>query len=411
MVLIEKNAEGQTIARMRATIWRSNLEAIMREYAMQGLPLPLSNGMKVLVYGEANHHPNYGFSFNVTKIMPDEEGDLERIRREILAALQKEGVLDRNKALQLPPDPQRIAVISSPDAAGYGDFMDQLLNNSDRFVFYPHLFNAVMQGDRTAPSVMDALNFVEMTVDLWDCVVIIRGGGATTDMNGFDDLNLARRVATFPLPVIVGIGHERDRNVLDEIACVRCKTPTAVAAFLIDRLRQSWTSSFNTFNTIAREVLARLEREKRLLSQIEIYLPVSVNRFLENEKTKIANFKQSLPVAVTTRTSTELEKLRALGAVVESASANRLLRASESLDNLSRILKDSVSRKIAEQTERINSLSSLVNALSPVNTLRRGYSITRINGKAVKSDSDIEIGREVETETASFKFKSIITQK
>lgn len=411
MVLIEKNAEGQTIARMRATIWRSNLEAIMREYAMQGLPLPLSNGMKVLVYGEANHHPNYGFSFNVTKIMPDEEGDLERIRREILAALQKEGVLDRNKALQLPPDPQRIAVISSPEAAGYGDFMDQLLNNSDRFVFYPHLFNAVMQGDRTAPSVMDALNFVEMTVDLWDCVVIIRGGGATTDMNGFDDLNLARRVATFPLPVIVGIGHERDRNVLDEIACVRCKTPTAVAAFLIDRLRQSWTSSFNTFNTIAREVLARLEREKRLLSQIEIYLPVSVNRFLENEKTKIANFKQSLPVAVTTRTSTELEKLRALGVVVESASAYRLLRASESLDNLSRILRDSVSRKIAEQTERINSLSSLVNALSPANTLRRGYSITRINGKAVKSDSDIEIGREVETETASFKFKSIITQK
>lgn len=410
MMLIEKNAEGQTVARMRATIWRGTLDTILRQYQALGVNPPLVNGMKVLVYGEANHHPNYGFSFNVTNIRPDEEGDLERIRKEILNALQREGVLNRNKELPLPPDMQRIAVISSPEAAGYGDFIDQLTTTGEGFVFYPHLISAVMQGEKTAPSVIEALNFVEMTIDLWDCVVIIRGGGATTDMNGFDNLDLARRVATFPLPVIVGIGHERDRNVLDEIACVRCKTPTAVAAFLIDSLRRTWTKSYNTMSAIVREVQARVEREKRLLSQFDVYLPVSVKKVIDDHKSHITNISRTLPVSVSQKTSTEQERLRAFGAALSAGTSNRLVRASDTLQNLSSALKDSLLRKLSEQAERLNSLSSLVDALSPSNTLRRGYSITRINGHAVAATETLEIGAEIETETASFKFKSKITE-
>ena len=139
--------------------------------------------------------------------------------------------------------PQRIAVISAPTAAGYGDFVNQLEGNPDGFVFYDLLFPAIMQGDRTSASVREALDRIEMAVDFWDCVVIIRGGGSTTDLNGFDDYDLARRVATYPLPVVVGIGHERDRTVLDEIANVRMKTPTAVAAFFIDRLRTAYADA------------------------------------------------------------------------------------------------------------------------------------------------------------------------
>lgn len=410
MMLIEKNAEGQTIARMRATIWRGTLEAIIRNYSQQGIPVPLVNGMKVLVYGEANHHPNYGFSFNVTNIRPDEEGDLERIRKEILETLRKEGVLEQNKGLILPPDLQRVAVISSPEAAGYGDFMDQLTNNSDGFVFYPHLFNAVMQGDKTAQSVINALDMVEMTIDLWDCVVIIRGGGATTDMNGFDDLDLARKVASFPLPVIVGIGHERDRNVLDEIACVRCKTPTAVAAFLIDTLRQTWTRSFNVMSAIVREVQGRVEREKRLLSQLDVYLPVSVKKVIDDRRARLSNISLTLPVAVSKKTSMEKERLRSLVTVLSAGTSNLVIRSFDLLKNLSGILKDSVLRKILEQTERLNSFSSLIDALSPSNTLKRGYSITRINGRAVSADTPLEISSEIETETADMKFKSKITK-
>lgn len=410
MYLIEKDRQGQTIARMKATIWRSTFEAIRREYAAQGLELPVANGLKVLVYGEANHHPNYGFSFNVTKIKPDSEGDLERIRKEILEALRKEGVLDRNKSVPLPPDIQRIAVISSPEAAGYGDFMDQLVNNSDGFQFYPHLFPAVMQGEKTPPSVMQALEAIEMTIDLWDCVVIIRGGGATSDMNAFDDLTLARRVATFPLPVVIGIGHERDRNVLDEIACVRCKTPTAVAAFLIDSLRNTWSATWQSMNSIVREVQGRVESERRRLSQMEIYVPVAVRKILDDNRNLLANMAQTIPAAVDRRTSTENEKLKAVAGMIASGASNRLLRASDSLQNLTASLKDNVARRLAENAERLKSLESLVQVLSPANTLKRGYSITRINGHAISDSRSLHPGDEVETETASGRFKSKITE-
>ncbi|MDE6806268.1 MAG: exodeoxyribonuclease VII large subunit, partial [Muribaculaceae bacterium] len=151
-----------------------------------------------------------------------------------LDTLRREGVYDANKSVPLPAAPQRIAVISAAGAAGYGDFTDQLA--SAGYAFYPLLFQANMQGDRTVPTILHALDLIEVTEDFWDCVVIIRGGGATSDLNSFDNLQLARRVATFPLPIIVGIGHERDNTVLDYIANTRCKTPTAVAAFLNDRL-------------------------------------------------------------------------------------------------------------------------------------------------------------------------------
>lgn len=411
MELIEKDEQGVTIAKMRATIWRSAFESIWHEYNAAGVPLPLENGKKVLVYGEANHHPNYGFSFNITAVRPDEDGDLERLRKEILDRLTLEGIINENKSLKLPPDPQKIAIISSPDAAGFGDFIDQLTNNSDRFVFYPRLFPAVMQGDKTAPSVLEAFDRIEESVNLWDCVVIIRGGGATTDMNGFDNLDLARRVATFPLPVIVGIGHERDRNVLDEIAAVRCKTPTAVAAFLIDSLRNAWSITSQTVTNIVREVQARLEMDKRRVAQLEISIPSLVGRQVDTEKMRIENMMKSLPVFVERKTAAEHEKIRSFGASLSTLAASQIMRASDNLSNLSLSLKDASARRIAESNEKLRSLSELISALSPMNTLKRGYSITRINGKAVKTSDQIKEGDVVETTTSSFSFTSKILKK
>ena len=224
--LVEKDAAGNDVANIRATCWASVFFPVRGRF-LQATGRELASGLKVMLRGSVAHHPKFGLTFNIFDIDPSYTlGDIERVRREILYKLHYEGILGFNKSLTLPTLVRRVAVISAAGAAGYGDFINQLDSNRYGFKFYPFLFGAVMQGAGTAPSVLAALERVEQTIDLWDCVVIVRGGGSTTDLTGFDNYELARRVATFPLPVIVGIGHERDRNVLDEIACVRCKTPT-----------------------------------------------------------------------------------------------------------------------------------------------------------------------------------------
>ncbi|MDE6669330.1 MAG: exodeoxyribonuclease VII large subunit, partial [Muribaculaceae bacterium] len=281
MELIEKNSVGSTVAKLRATVWANQFRMIQTKFAA-ATGRQIGSGIKVLLYGSTTHHSVYGLSFSVTDIDPAYTlGDMERLRREILERLHYEGILERNKQLSMPWAPQRIAVISAAGAAGYGDFLNQLGANQEGFVFYPFLFGAVMQGNRTASSVIEALELIEHTVDLWDCVVIIRGGGATTDLNGFDNYELARRVALCPLPVVVGIGHERDRTVLDEIAHTRCKTPTAVAAYLVDSLRQSYNRAAQCVDYIIRQGGAVTNGERLRLHNTESMLPAAVGHCLD----------------------------------------------------------------------------------------------------------------------------------
>ena len=281
MELIEKDAlSGQVIAKMRAMIWSNTFRRLYSKF-MEGTGSAIQSGLKVLVYGSANHHNVYGLSFTISDIDPSFTlGDLEKQRREILERLRKEGLLDLNRQLIFPPVPQKVAIISAPGAAGLGDFMNHLGGSPEGFVFYPLLVPAVMQGENTARSVMAALEFVESTLDFWDCVVIIRGGGSTADMHGFDNYDLARRVAEFPLPVVVGIGHERDRNVLDEIANIRCKTPTATADFLVECCRKSWDRVSQGIDRIIRYVTERKNGEILRMTNIENRLPLKVKNVI-----------------------------------------------------------------------------------------------------------------------------------
>lgn len=359
MTLIEKDPSGTTVARMRATIWANRFAYLRRKfYAATGREL--ANGMKVMLYGGANYHPGYGLSFNVGEIDPAYTmGDLERIRQEILAILRREGVIDLNKQIPVNLPPQRIAIISSEKAAGYGDFVNQLENNSAGAVFYTLLFPAVMQGERTAPSVLEALDMVEQTRGLvnWDCVAIIRGGGATTDMNGFDNLELARRVATFPIPVAVGIGHERDRCVLDEIACIRCKTPTAVAAWLSDTAAMAWQRAADLSQRVATYSMQRLRGEEIRLHQLTSRLPVMAGESLSRARTRLESITTTLRLSSRTR--------------------------------------------IEKETTRLENLGQLISVLSPAATLKRGYTITRVAGKAIYGAADVRDGEILETVTSS----------
>ncbi|MCM1456984.1 MAG: exodeoxyribonuclease VII large subunit, partial [Lachnoclostridium sp.] len=236
MELIEKDpASGQQRAKARANIWASAFSIISRQF-LQATGRPFGSDMKVLVRVTASFHPLYGFSLNINAIDPSyTAGDLLRRRAEILARLKAEGILDMNRTLPWPDVPSRIAIISAAGAAGYGDFCRQLFLNPYRLRFTGRLFPAIMQGERSAESIIAALDAINADLDAYDCVVIIRGGGATSDLGSFESYDLAANIAQFPIPVIIGIGHERDITLLDYVANMRVKTPTAAAAWLVGR--------------------------------------------------------------------------------------------------------------------------------------------------------------------------------
>ncbi len=240
MELIEKSDDSNTpIAKAAAKCWRSQW-LMLRPYFERATGQTLHAGMRVLLKVYPQFHENYGFSWIVVDIDPKYTlGDMARKRMEIIQTLKDEGVFDLNKQLILSPFAQRIAVVTSATAAGYGDFCNQLTSNEYGFVFSTQLFPSVMQGEGVEQSVISALDAINASMEDFDVVVIIRGGGATSDMSGFDTFLLAENVANFPLPVITGIGHERDECVLDMISHTRVKTPTAAAAFLIENLAQT----------------------------------------------------------------------------------------------------------------------------------------------------------------------------
>lgn len=376
MELVEKDSAGATCAKLRAMIWSSSLHGLRRKF-FEATGKDISTGMKVMVRGSASHHNLYGLSFTISDIDPSYTiGDIERLRREILERLRREGLLNLNRNQQLPKLLQRIAVVSAVGAAGYGDFINQLQSTPEGFKFYPFLFQAFMQGDKVSSSVSAALEMIESTIDLWDCVVIIRGGGSTTDLNGFDNYELARAVATFPLPVIVGIGHERDRTVLDEIACVRCKTPTAVAAWLIDAMRVNWTAIRDYSKRIYNYSSESLRGENYRLQTIEAALPARIKNGLLTAEKRLTENLHRLERALSGRTSNERGRVDRIGYRLESA------------------LKQFTERP----KMKLQQLESMLRLLSPENILKRGYSITRVNGKAVLQVDDLFAGEVIETQ-------------
>lgn len=412
MTLLEKDAAGVTVARMRATIWANTFYRISRKF-QSATGQSLANGMKVMLYGGATYHINYGLSFNVGEIDPSYTmGDLERIRREILAMLQKEGIINANRSLDVSEPPLKVAVISSEKAAGYGDFMAQLAHNPLGVEFHTLLFPAVMQGEKTAASVLAALNLVEATSAIagWDCVAIIRGGGSTTDMTGFDNLELARRVATFPIPVVVGIGHERDRCVLDEIACIRCKTPTAVAAWLIDSVAFQWQRATDLSARIATFAAERLRGEQIRLQSIETMIPGAVEARLNNARLSLQSLRSRLPLITQGATDKERAHLENIKTTLRLASRAMIEREDNSMRNIMANVRKAAETCLDRERTALDNVEKLINVLNPVATLKRGYSITRAGGKAITGPNDVGPDDVIETQTAAGFFTSKVVK-
>ena len=410
--LIQKDEHSNTpVAKASAKCWASTWQ-LAKPHFMRVTGQEIHAGMKVLLKVYAQFHESYGFSWIVTDIDPTYTmGDMARKRMEIIRQLKEEGVFELQKELQLPLFCQHIAVISSANAAGYGDFVNQLENNEYGFRFHTQLFPAVMQGEGVEQSVIGALNKIfdslecktenlelsdinddsslftlHSSLDKFDCVVIIRGGGATSDLSGFDTLALAEHVANFPLPIITGIGHERDESVLDMVSHTRLKTPTAAAAFLIGHLKA---------------VLDAIEDAEQRISSI-------VRQQMDMEKIRLLHLSQRIPTLFSLVRSRQESRIDRLQGNLRLSVTRRLQEERHRLDIHSHNLMPVIERRLLRERHQLDMLNEKLEALNPELLLRRGYSITLSGGKVVKDASILKSGDELETRLSKGTVHSIV---
>lgn len=357
----------ELVAKARGTIW-SRIYSLLRPYFLEQTGEPFAAGLKVLLQVSVGFHELYGYTLDVCDIEPAYTvGDMARQRMLVIKRLTDEGVIDLNKELPFPLLPQRVAVISSATAAGYGDFCDQLASNRYGFVFYPHLFQSPMQGSGVEQGVISALDRIAADIDMWDVVVIIRGGGATSELSCFDTYDLANNCAQFPLPIITGIGHQRDESVLDMVAHTRAKTPTAAAELLIHAMLEQETYMTNMMQGVVQGVQQRMDAEQQRLQGLLGRMPMATALYLQGEKMRLQTSLQTV-----------------------FSSAQMLIK---------------------EQQHRLDVCNAALEAASPERILSLGYSITRVNGRVVRSIDDVVPGDEVTTEVAGGEFTSTVKDK
>jgi len=352
--LIEKDRESDTLlAKTKATCWASTYR-MLKPYFESSTGQTLRAGLNVLVSVSVEFHGVYGFSLNVKDIDPTFTlGEMAARRLQIIRQLEADGIVDMNKQLPLPVLPQRLAIISSPTAAGYGDFNDQLHNDPSHFAFYSKLFPAIMQGEQAESSIIAALEKIYEHIDLFDAVVIIRGGGATTDLACFDSYELALNCAQFPLPILAGIGHQRDVSILDMVAHTSLKTPTAVAEFLISRLQEVEDRVDAVFSDIFDYTKSRIENESRTIDRAKL--------------------------------------------LIRQILRNWTVQKSHLLDRQKNRMISGVRMLMVRQKNKLILLEKNIETHSPTYLLRHGYTITTLNGKRITSTLQVKAGDRIRT--------------
>jgi exodeoxyribonuclease VII large subunit len=362
---IEKDATSDMLlAKIKATIW-VNTYRMIKPYFESSTGQPLRAGLSVLVAVTVDFHDIYGLSLNVRDIDPIFTlGALAARRLEIIRQLEADGVTEMNKSLTIPVLPQRIAVISSSTAAGYDDFCNQLKNNSEQFIFYPKLFPAIMQGDQAAPSIIEALDKIYEHMDLFDVAVIIRGGGASTDMACFDTYDLAFNCAQFPLPIIAGIGHQRDLSIVDMVAHSSVKTPTAAAELLIDKMSCAKQQMTDAYTEIYQLLSRRVQQQQQLVTEARWKIRHALQNKTAVKKIQNERFKSRLNTAI------------------------KLI--------------------IINQQNKLTLLDKNIERHSPAFLLQYGYTITTINGKKIASINEIKPGDKVHTYLSDGDFSSTV---
>ena len=387
MEFVQKDeASGSLVAKARATIWRQSYRMIASHFE-HVTQQRLCAGIKVLASVVVSFHELYGFSLNVIDIDPTYTlGDLAQRRQEILKQLTDDGVINLNKELPLPRVIRRVAVVSSASAAGFGDFCNQLEHSGHDF--HLQLFPAIMQGDAVESSVIEALNCIAADWRNWDVVVIIRGGGAATDLNGFDSYLLAANVAQFPLPVLTGIGHERDETIIDYVAHTRLKTPTAVAAFLIDHRKNEVDALQNLQERLARALQQRFNEERTRFNSLHHRFALSSSHYVGQQRDRVLRQASRLELFVQTRLQSQRQQL----------------------DVYPQRLTLAVERIFFQAHQRHQLLERSLKLAGPERILSLGFSITMKDGRAVRRADQLQPGDVIETRLQAGSVRSVVKE-
>lgn len=375
--LIQKDETSETIvAKARGNIWRSNYTPIAVAFE-RATGQQLKAGLKVLIEVEVTFHELYGYSLNICSIDPTYTlGDLAARRQAIIRQLESDGVINLNKEIPLPPVISRVAVISSATAAGYGDFCNQLQQSGWQFTV--KLFPATMQGDQVEPSIIRALDCIAAEAHLWQVVVIIRGGGSTADLNGFNTYLLAANVAQFPLPVLSGIGHERDETLVDLVAHTRLKTPTAVAAFLVQSRENEAARLQQLVQRLQAATATMLHTHGRHLTSLLHRLQLSAARRLHAQQSRLLTRRTQLNVATRLALQTEHHRIARI--------LQRLEQGTHACTDKAHI--------------RLQLLRQRAQSASPERILNMGYTLTLKEGRIVRHASQLQPGDDIVTQFA-----------
>ena len=383
--LVQKDGQsGSLVAKARATIWRSRYFALSQDFSrLTGQSL--QSGLKIMARVSVAFHELYGYSLDISDIDPSYTlGDIQAQRRAIIARLEAEGVMHLNRGLPLPRLLRRVAVVSSETAAGYGDFCNQLAQSG--FAFELKLFPAVMQGDRVEESIIAALDAIAAEADSWDVVAIIRGGGATTDLHGFDTYLLAANVAQFPLPVLTGIGHERDETILDLVAHKRLKTPTAVAAFLVES-RQAEAAVLQALaQRLHTAAQAELAAHRQRLAAVSHRLQLAVGQYGYWQRSRLARLEARLQLALQHNFHSEHSRL----------------------ERVPQRLASAVERRCLGERHRLSLWRRTLQLASPDRILQLGYTLTLSGGRVVRDPAGLAPGDKLETRFAGGTVHSVV---
>jgi exodeoxyribonuclease VII large subunit len=407
--LVEKDPQGEKIiAQAKATIW-SYTYRILKPYFETTTGHRLEEGMKILVQVKIEYHEVYGFSLNIADIEPSFTiGDLAKKKAEIIKRLKDEGVFNMNKQVEFPIVPQRIAIISSETAAGYGDFIQQLANNPYHYAYTTKIYPAFMQGEKAEASIIEALEQIYNKVSNFDVVVIIRGGGSQTDLSCFDSYWLASHVAQFPLPVLTGIGHEQDESIVDMVAHAQLKTPTAVASHLIDCVSEFEAKIDSLSETLYTATIDIIDNERDLLNKLCYNLPIITSKIIYTEKERLNtlahNSIQNSSLIFNTQKQYLYNLPERLKTSIKYLKQNNLNNISFSYS----LLKKAVSGKINSDKQKLSIFANTCELSNPNYILKKGYSITLHNNKLITSATQINTNDLIETRLHDGTFESVV---
>ncbi len=409
--LIEKDEFSEKItAKSRATIWAYTFRMI-KPYFETSTGRELTAGLKIMVNVTVEFHEIYGLSLNIIDIEPTYTiGDLAKKRLEIIKRLENEGVINMNKELDIPIVAQKIAVISSDTAAGYGDFVNQLENNNNSYKFYYKLFPALMQGDKAEESIINALDKIYKHEDFFDLVVIIRGGGSKSDLSCFDNYWLAYNIAQFPLPVISGIGHERDDTIVDIVANVKVKTPTAAAEFLISRVENFDEYLFDLQNEFVNNVSDLINEKITELDYLKYKFSPLVKQIIQLKQNNLVIYNNKLKNSTVNYFEKLGTNLKQSATSIHYKMNNFVSDEEHNLSLLMKNVKNIVSNRFLNEEQTLKIFQNTADHSNPDNILKIGYSITYKDGELIKSAKQLSNQDVITTKFYKGQSKSKITE-